>query len=213
MKKVLLTTLSICVLSLTACNSNETVETLTTTASEMIISETSTEESVTESMSALEAIGNVSVEKELFDVKLTIPADFVGETTQEELEAEAKEKGYKATLNDDGSATYEMTKSQHKKMMDELTANLNQSLSEMIGSEHYPNFTDIKTNSDFTEFTIITQSEELDLAESFSVMGFYMYGGMYNIFNGTPVDNIHVDFINATTGETLTSSDSKEMNN
>lgn len=153
----------------------------------------------------------VEVDKGLFNVVIDVPKDFVGDTTQEELDKKAKKYGYKVKLNDDGSATYTMTKSQHREMMEELTINLNQSLTEMIGSENYPNFTDIKANSNFTEFTITTKSKELDLAESFSVIGFYMYGGMYNTFNGTSIDNIHVDFINADTGEILSSSDSKDM--
>lgn len=96
-------------------------------------------------------------------------------------------------------------------MMDELSNNINTALTDMIGSEDYPNFTDIKANDDFTQFTVTTKSEELNLTESISVMGFYMYGGMYNIFNGTAVENVHVDFVNADTGEIISSSDSKDM--
>ena len=145
------------------------------------------------------------------DVKLTIPSDYIGDATQEELSKEAEANGYKIVLNDDGSATYTMSKSQHKKMMEELSDSINTALTDMVGSEDYPNFTDIKANDDFTQFTITTKSEELNLKESVSVMGFYMYGGMYNVFNGTTVDNVHVDFVNADTGEIISSSDSKDM--
>ena len=51
----------------------------------------------------------------------------------------------------------------------------------------------------------------LGFDESFSVLGFYMFGGMYNIFNGSEVDNIHVDFIYEATGEVFNSADSKDM--
>ena len=84
-------------------------------------------------------------------------------------------------------------------------------LSDMVGSEDYPNFTDIKANSDFTNFTVTTTSTELDLTDSISIMGFYMYGGMYAIFNGTKADNIHVDFVNAESGEIISSSDSSDI--
>ena len=67
----------------------------------------------------LDAVGDIEVEKELFDVTVTVPADYVGDATQEELSKEAEANGYKIVLNDDGSATYTMSKSQHKKMMDE----------------------------------------------------------------------------------------------
>lgn len=215
MKKALLTTIFICTLSLTACGSKSAPETtVATTAAPVVettIEETIEKDELEEAVSAIEAVGSVTVEKELFDVKLTIPADFIGETTQEELEAEAKENGYKVVLNEDGSATYEMTKSQHKKMMEEIKESLVQSITEMVGSEEYPNFTDIKYNDDFTEFTITTKSTELDMMESISTFMFYMSGGLYNIYNGTPVDNVHLEFVNADSGEVIYSSDSSNV--
>lgn len=206
-KKIILLLLSTTLL-LTACGSNATTETAPT--AEAVPEVTTTESS--DSISELEAIGDVEVDEGLFEVELLIPADFVGETTQEELDAIAAENGYKSiTLNEDGSATYVMTKKQHKTMMEEMATSLNESLAEMIGSENYPNFTDIKTNDNFTEFTITTKSTELDLNESFSVMAFYMYGGMYNTFAGESVDNVHVEFINADSGEVISTADSKDM--
>lgn len=162
-------------------------------------------------LSDLDALGDIEVEENLFTVELTIPADFVGEVTQEELDAAAQEYGYQVTLNDDGSATYIMTKAQHEKMLADLAENINASLSEMIGSETYPNITDIKANSNFTEFTVTTKSTELDMVEAFSVMGFYIYSGMYNVFTGEDVDNVHVDFVNADSGEIISASDSSDI--
>jgi uncharacterized lipoprotein NlpE involved in copper resistance len=206
MKKKIVTLLLISTVVLSGCgNSSAPSETATTTT------ETASSESTEDSSSVLDAIGDVEVDEKLLTVELTIPAEYVGETTQEELNATAEEKGFKSiTLNDDGSATYVMTKAQHREMMDELAENINSTLADMVGSEDYPNFTDISANDDFTEFTITTTSTELDLNESFSVMAFYMCGGMYNIFNGTPVDNVHVDFINADSGEIINSADSSD---
>ena len=104
-----------------------------------------------------------------------------------------------------------MTKKKHKEMMKEIKTNIDEGLNAMIGSEDYPNFTKVEATKDYTSFTITTTSTELDFAESFSVLSFYMQGGLYNAFNGTPVDNIHVEFINADTGEVISSSDSSEM--
>lgn len=150
--------------------------------------------------------------KNIFDVTITVPADYVGDVTQEELDAKAKESDiHSITLNEDGSATYVMSKSQHKQMMKDLADSCNASLSDMIGSDDYPNITDIKANSDFTNFTVTTTSTDLDLAESMSIIVFYMYGGMYAIFNGSDVGNIHVDFVNADSGEIINSADSSDM--
>ena len=211
MKKKLITSLLICTIALSGCGASSNAP--ADVSSETVDTSSESIESSTEGdMSELDAIGDVEVDDNLFTVELTIPADYVGETTQEELDAEAEENGYKSiTLNDDGSATYVMSKKQHKEMMDKMSVSINDSLAELIGSEEYPNVTEITTNDDFTEFTITTTSTELSMNESFSVIMFYMYGGMYNIFNGTPVDNVHVDFVNADSGEIIGSSDSSDM--
>lgn len=203
-----------------ACGSSQTVadsqssEAQTESTETVATTEASEVQDTSEAdLSDLDALGDVEVEKELFDVTLTIPAEYAEGETQESLDEAVEENGWKsATLNEDGSVTYVMTKSQHKAMMTELEDSVNESLQEMCGSENYPNFVSITGEDNFTKFTVVTKSEELDLTESFSVLGFYVYGGMYNIFNGTsPVDNIHVDFVNEASGEIISSSDSEDM--
>ena len=209
MKKKIVTVLLAATMLLSSCGSNAVSS--ENTAQDSSVETTSTESS-TGDLSQLEDLGNVTVDEGLFDVEMTIPASYVGETTQEELDNTAKEYGYKSiTLNDDGSATYIMTKKQHEEMMAEMRSNITESLNEMVGSEDYPNFTDITANDDFTSFTVTTKSTELDMNESFSVIGFYMYGGMYGIFNGTTVDNVSVTFVNADTGEVISKSNSSDM--
>ena len=225
MKKKIITVALICsmLLSITACggsanNSNTKNESPTPEAtSEPTPAEKSEAEPSDQdsggATSDLDALGDVEVEKELFDVTLTIPAEYVGEASQEELNAQASEIGYKVVLNDDGSATYTMTKSQHKEMLSAFQEEINSALAEMVGSEDYPNITEVTANDDFTSFTVTTTSTELGMNESFSVMAFYMYGGMYGIFSGENVDNVHVDFVNAESGEIISSSDSKDTGN
>lgn len=217
MKKKLITALLATTLVLTSCGNSANEGSQPSTPESTNATNDSPESgscsSNTESgdLSDLDALGDIEVEENLFTVKLTIPAEYIGETTQEELDAGAQEYGYQITLNDDGSATYLMTKAQHKEMLADLAAQINNSLDELVGSDNYPNFTDIKANSNFTEFTVTTKSTELDMVESFSVMSFYIYGGMYNIFTGEEVSNIHVDFVNADSGEIISSADSSDM--
>lgn len=210
MKKKIVTILLISSLALTACGSNNQVQ--SSSAPSTQTAEEADTQGTENDISELNAIGDIDVDKNLFDVTITVPADLVGDTTQEELDVKAADSDiHSITLNDDGSATYVMSKSQHKKMMQELADNINSTLSDMVGSEDYPNFTNIKANSDFTNFTVTTASTELDLTDSISIMGFYMYGGMYAIFNGSDVGNIHVDFVNADSGEIINSADSSDM--
>lgn len=159
----------------------------------------------------LNALGNINVDDGIFDVKLTIPAEYVGEATQEDLDKDAAEYGYKVIKNDDGTATYTMTKSQHKKILKDLADSINDSFSEYINTEDYPNITNIEANKNFTSFTITTKSTELDMAESFLPMAFYIQGGLYSVFSGENISNVHVDYVNADTGEIISSFDSSDM--
>lgn len=161
----------------------------------------------------LDTLSEVETEKNLFSVELKIPADYVEKgTTQESLDAVVAEKGYKsATLNDDGSVTYVMTKKQHKSMMEELKKSLEEALAKIPESEEYSTVKSIENNDDFTDFTVTTTNSEASLNESFLVMALYMYGGTYAVFNGEKVDNIHVSIVNADSGEVVNEANSRDL--
>lgn len=161
---------------------------------------------------ATDMMQNITVSTDGSLVTLTVPKEYMEEASQTELDKAAQDMGVEAiTLNEDGSATYRMTKEQHQNMVADIAANISTSLDKMLESDDYKNFTSIEANEDFTLFTVTTTATELDFVESFSVMTFYMYGNMYNAFNGTPADNIHVDFVNSTSGEIISSGDSSQM--
>ena len=193
-----------------AAVSNATVETQNA-------GQASAEEGQKASQASTTEEGGIDVDKGLMNVEITIPAEsaeYYGFSfeSQEEADAYAKEQGFKsATLGDDGSVTIVMSKSQHKKTMEELNKTIDEALQEMIGSEDYPNIIAVEHNDNYTEIKVTTESEELSLNESFSTLAFYIYGGMYNSFNGTPVDNIHIDFVNEASGEVIDSFDSENM--
>ena len=157
--------------------------------------------------------GGIDVDKGIFNVTLTIPADFIGEDiTQQKCDDVASEKGYKSViLNTDGSVRYVMSNAQHNSMMDELSESISKGLSDMVASGDYPNFVSIKPSDDFTKFTVTITSEELNLVDSISVLQLYIYGGMYNAFNGTPADNITVSFVNETSGKIIHEANSRDM--
>lgn len=223
MKKRLVILIMFAMLSavISGCGDKEEAETKENTQQPQIAvvdntsNDTSTENKEVDGIDAINALGDVEVDKGLFDVEFTVPKDLMGEATQEDLDKEADEKGfYSITLNSDGSATYKMSKSKHKELMEETKNDFDKSLAEMTGpSSDYPNFVEIKANDDYTSFTIVTKADSVKMDEAMSVLGLYMYGGMYNIFNGTPADNIHVDFVNEATGEVIESSDSNKMGN
>ena len=156
---------------------------------------------------------SIEVDEGLLNVEITVPPDFLDEvTTQETLDETAKEEGIKSiTLNDDGSATYIMSKSKHDEMMAGIRESIDESMAEMIDPETYPTFVEVTSNDDYTHFTVKLSSNEVGLSESISVLGFYMLGGLYNAFNGTPVDDVTVSFVNADTGDIIQEAHSSEM--
>lgn len=157
--------------------------------------------------------GSVSKDEGLFNVTIVYPADYVSGATQEQLDQEVTESDggiQSATLNEDGTATYVMTKAYHDKLLRDMADSINSTLAGMVGSETYPNITAAEASDDFTSFTITTTSTELSMDESFSVLTLYFYGGMYGIVAGEQPENIHVDFVNADTGEIIESADSSD---
>ena len=219
-KTTLLIATALLTAALTACsgsNGSGGGSTTNTVQQEAAASDTTVDEKGQDAGQASTGEGGIDVDKGLMNVEITIPADtaeFYGFKfeSQEDADAYAKEQGFKSVkLHDDGSITIVMSKSQHKKMMEELSKSIDDALQEMVGSEDYPNITAVEHNDNYTSFTVTTKSEELGFTESFSSLAFYLYGGMYNSFNGTPADNIHVDFINEASGEVIESFDSKNM--
>lgn len=222
-KTALLIATALLTAALTACSGNGgTSATTSNTASnaEQQTATASTAKDAGEDQNANQAStddSGIDVDKGLLNVEITIPAEsaeYYGFSfeSQEEADAYAKEQGFKSVaLGEDGSVTIVMSKSQHKKTMEGLRTTIDETLQEMIGSEDYPNITAVEHNDDYTNFTVTTKSEELSFNETFSTFAFYIYGGMYNSFNGTPADNIHVDFVNEASGDVIDSFDSKNM--
>lgn len=161
-----------------------------------------------------EASAPISAEKTWGNqVELTIPADFLGDdATQQELDEKVEETDgiISATLNADGSATYVMTAAGHDKLMQELAQNIDTQLADMASSSDYPNVVSVEASSGYTSFTATLSTDAVGLQESIMVMAFYLYGGMYNAFNGTPVDNVSVQFVNQS-GVIIETANSRDM--
>lgn len=145
-------------------------------------------------------------------VEVEMPAAYVGGQTQEDLDKLAAEYGFESVaLNEDGSATYKMTKQQQDVFLEEYREQIRGLLDDMVASADYPNITKVESNDNFTEFTVTTKNKELDVNESVSSIVFYGYGIIYGIFSGEESDNISVTFLNEETGDVISTSNSKDM--
>ena len=107
---------------------------------------------VDEAEQALSDIGSIDVDKGLFDVTITFPADFATDITQEEIDQQVADgKVHSGQINEDGSVTYVMSKDQHKAIVDGISESIQSTLDGMVGTEDYPNFTAIDHNEGITQ--------------------------------------------------------------
>ncbi|MBR4163376.1 MAG: hypothetical protein IKR11_07620 [Solobacterium sp.] len=159
----------------------------------------------------LESMGMIETENGLFYVSITLPAELAGEdVTQESIDAKAGDTYTSGKLNEDGSVTYKMTKKQHKTMLEELGKSIEEGLQELCDSDDYA-IAEITHNPDFTSFDVHLTTEDVGMAESFMVLGFYMYGGMYSLFSGKK-DSIIVNYYSVN-GDLIQTADSANAGN
>lgn len=217
MKKSMITLLSM-LMSISLCGCTGTDSAKTTESSEMVSeAETKAEETLTQpeeaiddpAWDALESMGMIETENGLFYVSITLPAELVGEeVTQESIDEKAGDTYTSAKLNEDGSVTYKMTKKQHKTMLEELGKSIDEELAKLTESDDNA-ISEITHNADFTSFDVKLTTEDVGMTESFMVLAFYMYGGMYSLFSGK-TDDIIVNYYSAN-GELIQTADSANM--
>jgi hypothetical protein len=114
----------------------------------------------------------------------------------EALKKEAKEEGVKEVIvNDDGSVTYKMSKSQHKKMMKEMEETLVETINEIEKDEEYPSINTIEYNKAFTEYTMIVNQKEYENSmDGFALFGLAFQSMFYQLFNGVSEEDYKVTF-------------------
>lgn len=213
---VALTAAAALALSLAACNTApSTADTPAETPAPTAAPTTEPDISLQEAADAISTAEQIEVEDNIFDVTLTLPADYASDITAEEIAQQVADgKVHTGTLNDDGSVTYTMSKAQHTALLESIAAELRSTLDDMIGSTDYPNLTAIEANDDFTDFTVYTTTQPgaVGLSDEMSVLIYYTCGKMYGIVSGQEPDNIHVDILNAESGELVSAHDSRDFN-
>ena len=141
-----------------------------------------------------------------------MPGDYIETISQQSLDTLREQEGVEdVEVNEDGSATLVMTAERYEQFLRLIKQNIDAELKKIEDDDRtYPMIKGIEANETYTAFIVSTDSKEITTAESYLAMGFYMYGGMYNVYLGAPIENVHVDFVNAKTGEIIGSMDSSQ---
>jgi hypothetical protein len=137
---------------------------------------------------------SVEVDKKLFNVEVTLPASMFEGESIEDIKTAAKENDIKeVTENEDGSITYKMSKSVHKKLMEEISTSIKETVEETKTSEDFVSIKDITYNKSFSEFTMLVDKENYENSmDGFATMALGMSGMLYQMYDGASEDEYSV---------------------
>jgi len=154
------------------------------------------------------------------EVEVTIPALFFEGQDIDSVISKAKNSGIKEVIkNDDGSLTYKMSKTEHKKMMKELKERIVKSVEELKTSEDFVSINDVTYNKSFSEFTLTVNKEKFEGSfDAIASFGLALAGMYYQLFNGADIEDykVTVNLKDETNGEifdTMVYPDSLNENN
>lgn len=150
----------------------------------------------------------IEVDKGLLNVEITLPASLVGEEGMEDFEASVKETvDSDITLNDDGSVTVKMSKSDHKKMLEELKEEFVASVDSIIEDESFVTIQDITYNKDLTNIQMIVSDQESfeNSFDGFATLSLGIGSLFYQAFDGKDLtkDKITIEIVDQSTNETI----------
>lgn len=150
----------------------------------------------------------IEVDKGLLNVEITLPASLVGEEGMEDFEASVKETvDSDITLNDDGSVTVKMSKSDHKKMLEELKEEFVASVDSIIEDESFVTIQDITYNKDLTNIQMIVSDQESfeNSFDGFATLSLGIGSLFYQAFDGKDLtkNKITIEIVDQSTNETI----------
>ena len=157
----------------------------------------------------------VTIDKTGEVVTLNVPAYLFGKSgsTQQDLDAEAVQNGITSiTLNADDSLTYVMSNEKYKEMMETTKQSVEENFKKII-DDTQNNIIDIVAEENYTEIKAYLSKDEVatnDTSSSYNFT-FIVLGGLYNALNGTPAENIHIQYINQSTGAVIEEVNTAEM--
>lgn len=148
---------------------------------------------------------SISVDKNLLDVEVTLPASLFEGQDIDKVVTEAEQDGIKEVIkNADGSLTYKMTKSKHKELINELESGIKKTIDELKRDKSLIVIQDITYNDNFSEFNMIVDvSSSENNMYGLAAIGLGISGMYYQVFNGVKDLKVTVNIKNASTGEIL----------
>ena len=156
----------------------------------------------------VEESAGITVEKNLLDVELTLPAWFFQDQAPEDVFAANETDGVKSVVaNEDGSYTFVISKKLYEDTLTEFKTGIDTTIDEVITDENYVSIEGVQYTDDLSEFNVYVDQAKYEEAmfDSLVSMMLGMSGTMYQLFEGTDYDSIEVivNVVNQDSMETI----------
>ena len=152
--------------------------------------------------------------KEEEKVTLVIPTVYENVSTQEEADEIRVRNDYEsATLEEDGSLTIVMSRSQYDELLSGFRESVDRGIAEIVSEDYGSSIEKIEYNDDYSVFTVTVTSDEIGIVERQTADELVMYGTLYHIYTAGEADHIQVDYVNRDSGEVIESADSGSLDN
>ncbi|NLL63252.1 MAG: hypothetical protein GX241_03275 [Ruminococcaceae bacterium] len=150
---------------------------------------------------------STSIEKEDPNVTITVPDSFFEDQNIEEIVAKtSEEEGFiSATINEDGSVTFVMTKEKYQEQLQKYKESVDEGIDSITKGKDAPGtFSKIEYKEDYTEFTIYT-TDKYTKDDPMLLTKIFQVGLHGQIINGKDKDKINVKImiIKESTGDVL----------
>lgn len=143
-----------------------------------------------------------------------IPTVYENVSTQEEADEIRDRNGYEsATLEEDGSLTVVMSRSQYEELISDFRESVDRGIAEIVSEDYGSSIEKIEYNDDYSVFTVTVSTEEIGIPERQTANELVMYGTLYQIYTAGGADRIRVDYVNRDSGEVIESADSGSLDN
>lgn len=151
----------------------------------------------------------IEVDKGLLNVEITLPSNFFDEeelaSIEENIEQETQEA--EVTKNDDGSITVKMSKSDHKKMLEEMKEEFIVAIEDILEDENFVSIQDISYNKDFSNLTMVVSDKETfeNSLDGFATLTLGVGSLLYQAFDGKDLekDKVTLEIVDESTNETI----------
>ena len=143
-----------------------------------------------------------------------IPTLYENISTQEEADEIRDRNGYEsASLEEDGSLTIVMSRSQYEELLSSFRESVDRGIEEIVSEDYGSSIEKIEYNDDYSVFTVTVTGEEIGPVERQTAEELVMYGTLYHIYTAGDADHIRVDYVSRESGEVIESADSGSLYN